>query len=244
MAPSIATLAKATRVGLSAARTTEIQRRARADHKAMQMAICTLLGRDDDAIDVGAHEGSIMRQMVQCSPLGRHLAVEPLPEQARALRERMPSGVIVEEYALTDDHEEREISFVHMIEESPFSALQEHDGEARQRRFQRLRVNAVSLDTLVERHGLSPKLIRIDVEGAETLVLEGARRTIERCRPVLMIEHGSCATSYGDTSSGFFDLATDLGLRVYDFDGNGPYDREGFLRSVGPFGSFNFLLRP
>ena len=26
--------------------------------------------------------------------------------------------------------------------------------------------------------------------------------------------------------------------------GTGPYDRAGFLRAVGPFGSSNFLLRP
>ncbi len=243
MSPSIATLAKATRVGLSAARTSEIQRRARADHKGMAVAVCSVLGESDDAIDVGAHEGMFMRQMVECAPLGRHLAVEPLPRHATTLRETLPENVIVEEYALTDDEEPREMEFLHVLNNSGYSGLRERDYPETPR-FQRLRVEAISLDVLVERHDLEPKLIRIDVEGAETLVLEGARRTIERFRPTLMVEHGSAAAGYGETSSTFFDLATELEMRIFDFDGNGPYDRQGFIKAVGPFGYFNFLLRP
>lgn len=243
MSPSIATLARATRVGLDAARTSEIERRARADHKAMSVAVCALLGPDDDAIDVGAHEGVMMSQMTRCAPRGRHLAVEPLPEYADNLRGRMPSNVIVEECALNAGGDDDEVEFVHVVNQSAYSGLRERDYPEAPR-FQRIRVRSTSLDDLVERHDLSPTLIRIDVEGAETLVLEGARRTIERCQPVLMIEHGTAAASYGDTSSLFYDLVTDLGLRIYDFKSNGPYDREGFLRAVGPFGYFNFLLRP
>lgn len=243
MSPSIATLAKATRVGLSAARTSEIQRRARAEHKGMAVAICATLGLGDDAIDVGAREGMFTQQMADCAPHGRHLAVEPLPAHAATLREAMPENVIVEELAVADHHAPNEIEFLHLANASGYSGLRERElPEAR--RFQRLHVEAIALDVLVERHGLRPRLIRIDVEGAELGVLEGARRTIERHRPTLMVEHGCAAAGYGDTSSTFFDLATDLGMRIFDFDGHGPYDRPGFIKTCGPFGYFNFLLRP
>ncbi|MDO9356133.1 MAG: FkbM family methyltransferase, partial [Solirubrobacteraceae bacterium] len=217
MSPSIATLAKATRVGLSAARTTEIQRRARADHKGMSVAVCAALGHEDDAIDIGAHEGTFMRQMVECAPGGRHLAVEPLPRHATTLRDTMPSNVIVEEYAVTDAHEPVEMDFLHVLNNTGYSGLRERDYPEAPR-FQRLKVEAISLDTLVQRHGLRPRLIRVDVEGAELLVLEGARRTIAEHRPWLMVEHGSAAAGYGETSSTFYDLACDLDLRIYDFD--------------------------
>lgn len=36
---------------------------------------------------------------------------------------------------------------------------------------------------------LSPDLIKVDVEGAESLVLRGLRRTIERSKPVIMVEN-------------------------------------------------------
>jgi FkbM family methyltransferase len=243
MSPSIATLAKATRVGLSAARTTEIQRRARADHKGMAVAMCALLGDHDDTIDAGAHEGLLMRRMVECAPHGRHLAIEPLPAHATTLRESLPANVIVEEVALTDDQEPTEMEFLHVVNHSGYSGLRERDYPEAPR-FQRLRVDAIALDVLVEKHDLAPKLIRVDVEGAELLVLEGARRTIERFKPTLMVEHGSAAAGYGETSSTFFDFAHDFGMRIFDFDGNGPYTRVGFIKAVGPFGYFNFLLRP
>lgn len=241
MSPSIATLAKATRVGLSAARTSEIQRRARSDHRGMVVAMCAVLGPDDDAIDAGAHEGLLTRQMVDCAPGGRHLAVEPLPSHAATLRESMPANVIVEECALTGAQEAQEIDFLHVHHPAPYAGLRD---EAPAPRFQRLRARGIALDALVDRHDLRPRLIRIDVDGAELAVLEGARRTIERFRPTLMVEHGCTPAAYGETSSAFFDLATDLHLRIFDLDGNGPYERTAFLRAAGPFGYFNFLLRP
>ncbi len=243
MAPSIATLAKATRVGLDAARTSEIERRQRADHQAMRVVTCSLLSRADDAVDVGAHEGAEMAHMARCAPLGRHLAVEPCPEYAETLRGLLPPSVTVAQYALGHNDIEDEIEFVHATERVSYGEIHPSDFEEK-KRFARLRVPSISLDALVERHGLNPRLIRISVEGAETAVLEGARRTIERCQPVLMIEHGTAATAYGDTSSLFYDVVTDLGLRIYDFGGTGPYDRAAFLHAVGPFGSSNFLLRP
>ncbi|MBJ7471450.1 MAG: FkbM family methyltransferase [Solirubrobacteraceae bacterium] len=243
MAPSIATLARATRVGLDAARTSEIERRQRADHRAMAVAICALLGPTDDAVDVGAHEGDQMAQMARCAPQGRHLAVEPFPEYVETLRGLMPPSVIVEEYALGHSDVDDEIELCHAAGRASYGEIHPRD-EDDGPHFDRVRVRSSSLDALVERHGLSPKVIRISVEGAETAVLEGARRTIERCQPVLMIEHGTAAVAYGDTSSLFYDTVRALGLRIYDFGGIGPFDRESFLRAVGPFGSSNFLLRP
>ena len=49
-------------------------------------------------------------------------------------------------------------------------------------------VDTIDLDTFTEKHSFNPQLIKIDVEGAEFLVLEGARRCIERHRPTLVIE--------------------------------------------------------
>ena len=40
-------------------------------------------------------------------------------------------------------------------------------------------------------------LIKIDVEGGECDVIDGAAQTIERCRPVVVIEENWCATRYG-----------------------------------------------
>jgi FkbM family methyltransferase len=50
-------------------------------------------------------------------------------------------------------------------------------------------VDSVSLDELVaERHWPMVSLIKIDVQGAEGMVLQGARQTIERFHPALFLE--------------------------------------------------------
>ncbi len=45
-----------------------------------------------------------------------------------------------------------------------------------------------------------PALIKIDVEGAERQVLEGARRTLARHQPIVVFEHGSGSAEHYDTS--------------------------------------------
>jgi hypothetical protein len=49
-------------------------------------------------------------------------------------------------------------------------------------------VPIASVDDLVEEHGLSPALLKVDVEGAEFSVFNGSRQTLSRFRPVVLSE--------------------------------------------------------
>lgn len=235
-------IVSAARRGVSAARSSYTDRRGRTDHLGLSIALRTALGPGDDAIDVGAHTGDVTRQILTSAPGGKLLAVEPLPHLAAALRSTMPGSVIVEQVALTDA-EPGEVEFLHVKNDPGYSGLRERD-YPQDPEFERLTVQTQRLDALVEQHGLRPKLIKIDVEGAELHVLRSARRTITEFKPVVIVEHGSAAEGYGESPATFFDLATELGLRVFNFDGHDPYDRQGFIDAVGPDGYFNFLLRP
>jgi FkbM family methyltransferase len=61
--------------------------------------------------------------------------------------------------------------------------------------YARTPVRIARLDTLVDEDGLPPpSILKIDVEGAEHVVLAGARRTLRRHRPVVLVElHGDTA---------------------------------------------------
>lgn len=63
------------------------------------------------------------------------------------------------------------------------------------------RVTVVPLDEL----DLDPAFVKIDVEGAEVQVLQGMHRTIERCRPLMLIER----------SAGFEEVRSFLANRGY-----------------------------
>jgi FkbM family methyltransferase len=76
-------------------------------------------------------------------------------------------------------------------------------------------VPTLSLDEALEIHGLAPPdIIKMDVEGAEAAVLEGARRTLEGYRPIVFVAlHGEgqkracCA------------LLEAMGYRLFGLDG-------------------------
>lgn len=229
--------------GYHAARSTYTQRRGRADHTGMAVALRAALGQGDHAIDVGAHLGDVTRQIMQSiGPSGRVLAVEPLPHLAAGLRRTLGDAVIIEECALTDGGA-GEAEFLHVKNNPGYSGLRERDYPEAPI-FERVTVKTRPLDELVEEHGLKPKLIKIDVEGAELLVLRSAEQTIRKYQPTILVEHGSAAVGYGESPATFYDCVTDLGLRIFNFDGEPPYQRGAFINAVGPNRYFNFLLRP
>ncbi len=58
-------------------------------------------------------------------------------------------------------------------------------------------------------------MIKIDVEGAELLVLEGAIETITNWKPYIIFEHGLGASEfYEATSEMVFNLLTSCGLKI------------------------------
>jgi hypothetical protein len=69
-------------------------------------------------------------------------------------------------------------------------------------------VRTVAIDDLVEAGDLSPpSFVKIDVEGAEGLVLRGMRRTIAAARPVLFVE---CSDAGRETT---WQLLSEMGYR-------------------------------
>lgn len=60
-------------------------------------------------------------------------------------------------------------------------------------------------------------LIKIDVEGTELAVCQGAAETIKRCRPVMVVEQkGNDAGVYGQKQNGALDFLFNLGASVLD----------------------------
>jgi FkbM family methyltransferase len=202
-------------------------RREARDRHAMSVLLAATLARDAHTIDVGAHSGAVLREIVRIAPEGRHIAYEPLPELARQLSGEFPT-VDVRNAALSD--QTGDTSFIHVDSAPEFSGLRERDyGGVQNIEKHEITVRTERLDEVLP-EGFVPRLIKIDVEGAEMLVLRGARETIARHRPSIVFEHGIGASDrYGAGPRDIHGLLVDeLGMRIFDLDGAGPYSRQQF----------------
>lgn len=212
-----------------------------ADNEAMKRLIAFTLGADSHCIDVGAHDGEILAEMVRVAPLGRHLAYEPLPHLHEHLLRRFP-GVEVRRAALSDS--DGETGFVHVRDLPQYSGLRERaypHGVEREL----ITVTTERLDDHLP-EGMAPALIKIDVEGAECLVLSGALRTLAEHRPTVVVEHGPGGSDhYGSTPADLYRLLCDqAGLRIFDLDGGGPYSLDRLQESYATGARWNYVAHP
>jgi FkbM family methyltransferase len=197
----------------------------RSGEESLRLLLAYTLSADANCIDVGAHRGDVLREMLRVAPAGRHIAYEPLPQLAASLRERFP-GVDVRSAALSDRAGEAE--FVHVRSNPAYSGLRERAYPGREQ-LERISVRTERLDDSLP-EGYVPALMKVDVEGAELQVFEGALETLDRHRPTVFFEHGEgAADRYGTTSAQVHDvLVGQAGLRIFDDRGGGPYSRDEF----------------
>lgn len=203
--------------------------RNRLDDAALATVLSSTLKPTSHCIDVGAHDGVILAHMLRIAPRGRHLAFEPLADHAGRLQAAFPT-VDVRNLALGDGNGSRQFM---RRPDTAYSSLETvpagEDAETWRGPIHddavRTTVEVRRLDDILP-DGFEPAVIKIDVEGTEQAVLDGAASTLARYRPVVALEHGIGATHHGFEAGGIHARLTDCGLRIFDADGRGPYSRE------------------
>ncbi len=102
-------------------------------------------------------------------------------------------------------------------------------------------VQVLKLDEMLIEHNISSvDLVKIDVEGAEENVLNGALRLIYEIRPIWFLElDDSRAKTMGNSSSRIFKRMIDAGYDAYLFNGNSEIVKVGSIR-----GENNYLFIP
>ncbi len=160
--------------------------------EAMQ-SIRRLVNAGDCCIDVGANLGYYTISLANwVGPSGLVVAFEPFPGNFAILEKNVHlnrlQNVILEPSALSDC--KGALQLIYAVEEQ-FSATPSVGGYAVEGNRVSIKVPTRRLDDYVAGLGRAPDFIKIDVEGAELAVLEGARRTLAAVRPILLVEiHG------------------------------------------------------
>jgi FkbM family methyltransferase len=211
----------------------------RADNKATQALLRSVLTRDSNCIDVGAHTGHFLKSVVKLAPTGEHIAFEPLPDMAEELRGRFPA-VEVHEVALSDRSGTAE--FQHVVSNPGYSGFRRRSYVRPDESIETIQVEVRPLDDIVP-VGRRVDFMKVDVEGAELEVLRGARRILSSNKPYVVFEHGQGgAPHYGTTPEDVFDLLVgECGLAIHPLRSGPAYDREGFRAAYDDGQHWNFV---
>lgn len=189
-----------------------------------------LCRREQDAIDVGANFGGYVHFMRRHAR--RVLAYEPMPDFVQLLREKFPRDVVVSSLALSDRPGTVDLRMP-IIDGMLLSGCSTISPNAAAT-YPSHRTITIRMDRLDNVYDGKVGFIKIDVEGHEQAVLEGAVDTIRRCLPRLLVEVDEHLSPGGVARAK--ELLGGLGYRGY-------FVRAGRLERIERFSVFE-MQRP
>jgi FkbM family methyltransferase len=163
-------------------------------------------------LDVGACHGAYSLTFLSVNSESRAIAVEPSP----AAREIL-------EYNIAANCLRNRIEIVsHAAGENDgtmYAMPNWHHLEAKKDSRGAVAVGTRSVDAMCDEHACRPDLIKIDVEGFELYVLQGARRVLSR-RPVVYLEiHPQLTAKLGYDHTKCFDLMSQMDYEITEVNG-------------------------
>ena len=178
------------------------------------------LKQGDIVFDVGANRGEWSQHALEKTSSIQLFAFEPIPEVFAILKMNFLSlsNVKIFAYALSNDL--GKASFYHYLEHSDMSGF--YDRPILQSNFnynppQQISVALETLDHFCSTQSVSKiDFLKIDTEGAEWKVLDGARNLLENHQiRAIQFEYGGCYTDAGTTLKQVVQLLTKNGYIIF-----------------------------
>jgi FkbM family methyltransferase len=190
-------------------------------------------------IDVGANIGFFAVKFGRwVGSGGRVIAIEPEARNLESLRGR------VQRAGLADTVECVQAVAAAQPGELRLAVNPSHPGD-HQIASEGERVRAVTLDELIDGEKRRVSLIKIDVQGAESMVLAGARAVLERDRPALFVEvDDEGLRGFGSSARELVETLADLGYEPHRLTRGGiqPVPDTAALLARATGGSYTDLL--
>jgi FkbM family methyltransferase len=199
-------------------------------------------------IDIGAHIGRHAIPLAKkVGMTGFLYAFEPIPVIRNCLTENLWSSglnnVAVYPFALSSKRGVSEFNYVpNLPEESGLKKRHLYNGVPSE--FQKIEVGVFRLDDLIpSRNKIS--FIKIDVEGGELDVLQGASELLESSQPIVAFECGAGSfLGYHKTPEAIFKIFSSLEYKIFSITGERIIDAEAFSKASYAQNFWDYVALP
>ena len=157
-----------------------------------------VLHRTANCVDVGCHKGEVLELMLRYAPEGQHHGFEPIPVLFEGLKTTFAGQPNCHFHQLGLSDSAGEASFNYVVSNPAYSGFVKRKYDRAQEEDTLITVRKERLDKVLP-PGARVDFIKIDVEGAELQVLQGASGIIAASRPIIVFEHGLGGSDYYGT---------------------------------------------
>ena len=205
------------------------------------------LKSDSNCLDVGCHEGEVLEIMLKHSPVGQHHGFEPIPSFFNSLGKKFPPNCHFHQLGLSN--EKGTSSFNHVISNPGYSGMKKRKYDKPNEKDTSITIKIDLLDNVLP-EDLKVDFIKIDVEGAEFLVMEGGKETIKKNQPIIVFEHGlGGADVYGIRPEQVFKLLNEeCGLNISTMrkwlNNANPFSKNEFIEQFEKGLNYYFIAYP
>lgn len=150
----------------------------------------SIIQPDSVVLDIGANCGWYSLALARHCPTAQIHAFEPIAHTHGILERNIQRNGLqqIQTHRLAFSDQEAALEFLYTPRCSGATSMAQAGQPAPLEELEKITCPGTTLDAFCTQHGLSPDIIKCDVEGAELMVLQGGADVLAHHRPVILIE--------------------------------------------------------